>query len=64
MKNPLYSLDGLAEYIGASRRTAIRLRDSGAIPSIKIGRLVRFRESDILRFIESGGVPDYKTRRH
>ncbi len=41
-----------AEY-GVSRSTAYRLRDSGAVPHVKIGRAVRIRREDAERWYES-----------
>ena len=57
MEDRLLTFADLTQVLSVSRRTAIRLRDNGTIPSVKIGRAVRFRLSDIQRFIESGGVP-------
>jgi len=53
----LLTFEDLTEVLSVSRRTAIRLRDNGSIPAVKIGRSVRFRLSDIQAFIERGGVP-------
>lgn len=36
-----------------SRSTAYRLRDSGAVPHVKIGRAVRIRREDAERWYES-----------
>lgn len=58
----LLTFEDLTEVLSVSRRTAIRLRDNGSIPAVKIGRSVRFRLSDVERFIESGGVPDRLTK--
>ena len=56
MPEKLLDFEGLCETLRVSRRTAIRLRDNGSIPSVKIGRLVRFRQSDMDRFIETSGA--------
>lgn len=38
---------------GVSRSTAYRLRDSGDVPHVKIGRAVRIRREDAERWYES-----------
>jgi excisionase family DNA binding protein len=38
---------------GVSRSTSYRLRDSGAVPHVKIGRATRIRREDAERWYES-----------
>lgn len=46
----------VAERIGASPATVRRLVLSGSMPKpVKLGRLTRFRLSEILKFIEQAG---------
>lgn len=40
--SPLITLDGLANYLSVSRKTAMRLVRSGQVPSIMIGDTYRF----------------------
>jgi len=61
MEDRLLTFADLTQVLSVSRRTAIRLRDNGTIPSVKIGRAVRFRLSDVERFIETG-IPHFRTQ--
>lgn len=46
----------VAERLGASQATVRRLVMSGSLPRpIKLGRLTRFRLSEVLKFIEQAG---------
>ena len=56
MENRLLDPLEAAKMLSVSRRTIYRLRDLGKIPTVKIGRLVRFRLSDVEEFI--AGCPD------
>ena len=62
MTDKLLTFEDLMGVLSVSRRTAVRLRDNGSIPAVKIGRSVRFRLSDVQRFIESGGIPHRLTQ--
>lgn len=42
----------LQEWLACKRTTAYKLLDAGAIPSYKVGRLIRIRQSDVLAFLE------------
>ena len=41
------------ENYGVSRSTAYRLRDRGEVPHVKIGRAVRIRREDAVRWYET-----------
>ena len=62
MADRLLTFADLQEVLSLSRRTCIRLRDNGTLPAVKIGRAVRFRLSDVERYLESGCVPLYRTQ--
>jgi excisionase family DNA binding protein len=50
---PLFlTVDELAVRLGCSRRHLINLKDRRLIPHIKLGRLVKFREADVLRAVD------------
>ena len=52
---PLLSVKQVATRINCSERTVYRLADSGDMPRpLKIGWLVRWRVSDIDKWIEAG----------
>lgn len=51
----LLSVKQVAQIVASSERTLWRLSDSGQMPSpVRIGRSVRWRRSDILRWVELG----------
>jgi excisionase family DNA binding protein len=43
---------GAAKYLQASVPTVDRLRKTGALRSVKIGNLVRFKISDLVAFVD------------
>jgi excisionase family DNA binding protein len=49
---PLLSRDQVAECLGASVSTVVRLERRGDLPHVKLGRLVRFRPVDVETLIE------------
>jgi excisionase family DNA binding protein len=49
---PLLSRDQVAECLGASVSTVVRLERRGDLPHVKLGRLVRFRPVDVDALIE------------
>ena len=51
----LVDVDGAAELLTWSRRSVERLSASGELPSVKIGRSLRFRVTDLIAFVESLG---------
>jgi excisionase family DNA binding protein len=48
----LLSRDDVAECLGASVSTVLRLERRGELPHIKLGRLVRFKPTDVEALIE------------
>lgn len=44
------------ERYAISRTTVWRLRRSGALQSVNIGRAVRYRAADVAALLEDGGV--------
>ncbi len=53
----LLSPHELAERLSISRWTVYKMLGDGRIQSIKIGRLVRIPESEVLRIVEQGLRP-------
>lgn len=49
----LITINFFCEEYGVSRSTAYRLRDSGAVPHVHIGRAVRIRREDAERWYQS-----------
>tara|TARA_B100000315_G_scaffold149979_1_gene138681 strand:+ start:7286 stop:7513 length:228 start_codon:yes stop_codon:yes gene_type:complete len=42
-----------AEMLGITPRTLYKLVDQGKVPGYRMGRVIRFRQSDVLEAIES-----------
>ena len=60
MKDKLVSAGQVAEMLGVSLRGIWRMRDGGRLPvPVTLGRLVRWRESDISAWI-GAGCPDVR----
>lgn len=53
--NGLIDVHGAARLLGCSVATVERLVRVGRIPSVKVGRLRRFRRADLLALNEKGG---------
>jgi excisionase family DNA binding protein len=45
--------DEVAEWLGCSKSMVSKLKATRQIPSVKIGRLVRFRPADIDDYVQS-----------
>jgi excisionase family DNA binding protein len=59
--NPrLLTLSEIATMCGTSERYARRLVDERRLPTVKLGRLVRVRESDLLDYISANMRPANK----
>ena len=54
----LLSRDQVAECLGASVSTVVRLEQRGELPRVKLGRLVRFRPGDVDALIEQSSEND------
>jgi excisionase family DNA binding protein len=53
----LLKAPAVAAQLAVSRRTIERLAAAGVLPAVRLGRAVRYRESDVARVIKIGGVP-------
>ena len=49
---PLLRPEAVAQLLACSPKTVYAWAASGLLPSVRLGRLVRFRPADIRRFIE------------
>ncbi len=54
---PMVGIDGLAAWLGCSRRLVERMRSAGKVPKpdIKIGRMPKWKPETIRAWIERGG---------
>jgi excisionase family DNA binding protein len=50
---PLLTPDAVARVLACSPKSIYAWAARGALPSVRLGRLVRFRPSDVRRFIET-----------
>ncbi len=48
----LLTIDQMAEILGVQKSTLYQWTHTGFIPHIKLGRFVRFRESDVNNWLE------------
>jgi excisionase family DNA binding protein len=51
------TIEEAAERLGVTPRMIRRLTTSRRLPFVKVGRLVRFRESDIALYVDQCTVP-------
>lgn len=51
-KTILYDVEQLAQRLSASEKTVRRLISAGVLPTVRIGRLVRVAEVDLVAFVE------------
>jgi excisionase family DNA binding protein len=50
---PLLKPEAVAQLLACSPKTVYAWAASGSIPSVRLGRLVRFRPADVQRFVET-----------
>ncbi len=53
----------IAELIGVKRSTIYQWTHQGFIPHVKLGRLVRFSETAVMKWVEDRSTNGRKTRR-
>lgn len=60
----LYTAEQVAELFSLKRKTMYAWAEQGRIPCYKIGKALRFRESELREFIEASRIPltDSKTQ--
>jgi excisionase family DNA binding protein len=56
MLEPWLSVEELAKYLGISKETIYRWLEKGTIPSHRIGKLWKFKPSEVDRWIRAGGA--------
>ena len=52
----LLTPEQIAEYIGVKKSTIYQWTHIGYIPDIKIGRFVRFKENDVIKWLETKSI--------
>lgn len=53
----------VAEYLGVQTSTIYQWTHQGFIPHVKIGKFIRFKESDVLKWIEDRVTNGRKNRK-
>jgi len=53
---PWLSVEGIAEYLGVSKETIYRSIDRKKIPAHRIGKLWKFKPSEVDQWVISGGA--------
>jgi len=53
----LYTAEQVAELFSLKRKTLYAWAEQGRIPCFKIGKALRFRESELREFIEASRIP-------
>ena len=53
----LYTADQVAELLCLKKKTVYAWAEQGRIPCFKIGKALRFRESELREFIEASRIP-------
>ncbi len=57
-QEPWVSVDAVAKHLGIARDTVYRWIDSKGLPAHRIGRLWKFKLSDIDEWVRAGGAMD------
>jgi excisionase family DNA binding protein len=53
----------IAELLGVRPSTVYQWTHQGFIPHTKLGRFVRFKESDVMKWVDERSTPGRKTRK-
>lgn len=53
---PWLSVEGIAEYLGVSKETIYRWLDRKKIPAHRVGKLWRFKPTEVDQWVISGGA--------
>ena len=54
----LMTVQEVADLLRVSNQTIINLAHQKKIPSIRVGHQFRFKERDVMEYLEKGGNPD------
>ncbi len=61
--NQFLSPAEVAELLGVKKSTVYQWTHQGFIPHVKLGRLVRFREAEIMAWVEKRSIVGRNTKR-
>jgi excisionase family DNA binding protein len=62
MNEPWVSVEQVAEHLGVTRDSIYRWIESKGLPAHKIGRLWKFKVSEVDIWVRSGGAQEGNTR--
>lgn len=63
MTEPWVSVERIAEHLGVRRDSIYRWIDAKGLPAHRIGRLWKFKVSEVDGWVRSGGARDEDTRK-
>jgi excisionase family DNA binding protein len=58
------SVNEIGEHLGVSKETVYRWLDKGKIPAKRVGKLWKFKASEVDRWIENDGADETKQELH
>lgn len=61
---PWLSVEGIAEYLGVSKETIYRWLERKKIPAHRIGKLWKFKPSEVDQWIKNGGAEETKNEQN
>lgn len=56
---PWYSVEDIASHLGVSKETVYRWLKRGAIPAHKVGKLWKFKPSEVDKWVQDGGASEH-----
>ncbi len=55
---PWYSVEEISEHLGISKETVYRWLDRKIVPAHRMGKLWKFKPSEVDRWVQSGGAAE------
>lgn len=63
MEERWFSVEEIAVHLGVSRDTVYRWIETQGLPAHKVGRLWKFKTSEVDAWVKSGGAAENSTKR-
>lgn len=64
MSEPWLSVEEIARHLGISKETVYRWLEKGRIPARRIGKLWKFKASEVDEWVSSGHAADFDKSRY